>query len=159
MEPVEVVLSLRVEVQGQVTDVFASIGEEGDGLVGRHALGGEDLEQAPPGLGLDLLDEREALRLAVGGHALARDHLEPAVFAGGLGGGVDIAAVEPHGQWHAGAGQCVPVPWAAAHPCGVLRPEFGLQSGGDLVELRADPQGCSVRPSGRTSPSRAPACA
>ena len=78
---IPVVTNMRVEVPGQFTDVLTTIGEEGDGLVGRHALGCEDLEQAPPGLGLDLLDEREALRCAVGGHALARDHLKPAVFA------------------------------------------------------------------------------
>ena len=59
---------------------------------------------------------------------------------------MDIAAVEPPGQWHVGAGQCVPVSWAAPYPRGVFRPEFGLQSGGDLVKLRADPGGMQRPP-------------
>jgi hypothetical protein len=43
-------------------------------------------------------------------------------------------------------GRGVPVPWAASYPRGVLRPEFGLQSGGDLVELRADLRGMQRPP-------------
>ena len=44
VEPVQQVLGLRIEVAGQVADVFAAVGEEGDLLVGLHPLGGEHLE-------------------------------------------------------------------------------------------------------------------
>jgi prephenate dehydrogenase len=38
VEPVQQVLGLRIEVAGQVADVFAAVGEEGDLLVGLHPL-------------------------------------------------------------------------------------------------------------------------
>ena len=47
VEPVQQVLGLRVEVAGQVADVFAAVGEEGDLLVGLHPLGGKHVEQPP----------------------------------------------------------------------------------------------------------------
>jgi hypothetical protein len=68
-----------MEITGQVPDVLATVGEEGDLLVCPHALGGEDLEQAPFRLGVLGLHVSEAFGWPVGGHALAGDHLEPAV--------------------------------------------------------------------------------
>ena len=44
VEPVQQVLGLRIEVTGQVADVLAAVGEEGDLLVGLHPLGGKHLE-------------------------------------------------------------------------------------------------------------------
>ena len=61
MEPVEQVLGVGVEVQRQVADVVAAVGEEGDGLVGLHALGDEQVEQAPFEFAVVGLDEPEAL--------------------------------------------------------------------------------------------------
>src|SRR5664280_3074415 len=52
VEPVEQVLGVGVEVQRQVAYVVAAVGEEGDGLVGLHALGDEQVEQAPFGFGV-----------------------------------------------------------------------------------------------------------
>ena len=51
VEPVQQVLGLRVEVVGQLADVFAAVGEEGDLLVGLHPLGGKHFEQSPFGFG------------------------------------------------------------------------------------------------------------
>jgi hypothetical protein len=72
-------LGLGVEVQRQVADVFAAVGEEGDLLVGRHPLRLEGLEQAAFGLGVVGLHVGEAAGLPGGGDGLAGDHLEPAV--------------------------------------------------------------------------------
>ena len=49
MEPVQQVLGLRIEVAGQLADVFAAVGEEGDPLVGLQPLGGKHFEQPPFG--------------------------------------------------------------------------------------------------------------
>jgi Phage integrase family len=49
VEPVDQVLGVGVQVSGQVPDVVGAVGEEGDGLVGGHALGGQHLEQSPFG--------------------------------------------------------------------------------------------------------------
>jgi len=89
---------MGVEVERQVPDVLTSIGKERDLLVGLHALAAQHLDQAPFRLGVDLLHEGEALRGPLGGHALARDHLEPAVAAGGLRTGVDLSAVQADGE-------------------------------------------------------------
>ncbi len=48
MKPVEDVLSLRVEVRRDLTDGVSAIGEERDLLVGLHALGGQQLDEAAP---------------------------------------------------------------------------------------------------------------
>ena len=45
-------LGLRVEVVGQLADVFAAVGEEGDLLVGLHPLGGKHVKQSPFGFGV-----------------------------------------------------------------------------------------------------------
>src|SRR5664280_289445 len=98
VEPVEQVLGVGVEVQRQVADVVAAVGEEGDGLVGLHALGDEQVEQAPFGFGVVGLDEREALGRPVRRGGPAGDHLAPPVPAGLLLAGVDVATVEADEQ-------------------------------------------------------------
>jgi len=72
-------LGAGVEVEGQVADVLAAVGDEGDGLVGLHTLAFEHLEEAPFGFGVVGLHEAEGLGLPVGGHGLAGDHLKPAI--------------------------------------------------------------------------------
>jgi hypothetical protein len=67
VEPVQQVGGLGVEVQRQVADVLAAVGEEGDLLVVLHALGAQDLVQASLGFGVVGLDEREALGRAAAG--------------------------------------------------------------------------------------------
>ena len=52
VEPVQQMLGLRVEVVGQVADVVAAVGEEGDLLVGLHPLGGKRFEQPAFGFGV-----------------------------------------------------------------------------------------------------------
>ncbi len=95
MEPVQQVLSLGVEIERQVADVFAAVGEEGDLLVGLHPLGFEHFEQAPFGFGVVGLHVPETCGPPVCGDGLAGDHLEPAVGAGTLLAGVDVAAIQP----------------------------------------------------------------
>ena len=85
VEPVEQVLGLRVEVAGQVADVLAAVGEEGDLLVGLHPLGFQDFEQPPFGFGVVGLHVPETGGRALGRDGFAGDHLEPAVGAGGAG--------------------------------------------------------------------------
>jgi hypothetical protein len=62
VEPVQQVLGLGGEVRRQVADVFATVGEEGDLLVGGHPLGSEHLEQAPFGFRVVGLPWRAARR-------------------------------------------------------------------------------------------------
>ncbi len=52
LQSVEEVLGAGVEVERQVADVLAAVGDERDVLVGLHAMGGEHLEQAAFGLGV-----------------------------------------------------------------------------------------------------------
>ena len=113
VEPVQQVFGLRVQVEREVAHVVGAVGEEGDLLVGLHALGGEQLEQPPLGFGVVGLDEAEAFGRPVGGHALAGDDLEPAVAAGALPGRVHVAAVQADGQRQVRAGQLRPVGRAA----------------------------------------------
>ena len=82
VEPVQQVLGLGVEVAGDVANVFAAVGEEGDLLVGGHPLGFEHFEQAPSGFGVVGLHIPEAAGPPASGDGLADDHLEPAVGAG-----------------------------------------------------------------------------
>ncbi|MEU4235061.1 hypothetical protein AB0F17_63245 [Nonomuraea sp. NPDC026600] len=106
MEPVEVVLGLGVEVAGQGADVLAAVGEEDDLLVVGQALGAQDFVQASFGFVIVGLDEGEAFGgAAAGGGALAGDGLEPAVAAGGLVAGVDVAAVQGDDQGKVRAGR------------------------------------------------------
>ena len=79
---------------GDVADVLAAVGEEGDLLVGGHPLGPEHFEQAPSGFGVVGLHVPEAGGPPGGGDGLAGDHLEPAVGAGPLLAGMDVAAVQ-----------------------------------------------------------------
>lgn len=79
-EPVEGNPGLRVEIQGEVSYV-AAVGDEGDGLVGRQALGGEQAGQAAFGFGVVGLHEPEAPGRSFSWRGLAGGHLEPAVAA------------------------------------------------------------------------------
>ena len=98
VEPVQHVLRLGVEVQGQLPHVVSAVGQEGHPLVHLHALRLEHREQTPHGLGIVGLDEAEALRRPVRRLALAGDHLEAAVRAGGLRRRVDIASSRSGGS-------------------------------------------------------------
>ena len=60
VEPVQQVLGLRVEVAGQVADVFAAVDEEGDPLIGLHPLVGKHFEQPAFGFGVVGLHGDEA---------------------------------------------------------------------------------------------------
>jgi hypothetical protein len=70
VEPVQQVLSLGVEIERLVADVFAAVGEEGDLLVGLHPLGFEHFEQAPFGFGVVGLHVPETCGPPVCGMAL-----------------------------------------------------------------------------------------
>ncbi len=156
MEPVQIVLGVGVEVEREVPDVLAAVGEEDHGLVGLHALAAQYLEQASFRLGVDLLHEREALRGTVGGHALARDHFEPAVTAGGLRTGVDVAAVQADDQRQVRAGQLLPVPLAALGEHGPLGTEFTLQPPRHRGDLVADRAAVQDPPQGQNLTQQAP---
>ena len=60
VEPVQQMLGLRIEIAGQVADVFAAVGEEGDLLVGLHPLGGKHFEQSAFGFAVVGLHVAEA---------------------------------------------------------------------------------------------------
>ena len=87
-------LSLGVEIERQVADVFAAVGEEGDLLVGGHPLGFQHFEQASSGFGVVGLHVPETGRPLAGGDGLAGDHLEPAVGAGPLLAGMHVPAIQ-----------------------------------------------------------------
>jgi len=77
VEPVEEMLGVGVEVQGQVADIVAG---GGDGGVGDHPLGDEEVEQAPFGFGVVGLHAPEALgRPLDGGGPPGVSTFEPSV--------------------------------------------------------------------------------
>ena len=61
MEPIQQVFGFWVEVELQVAHRLTAIGEEGDLLVGLHALAFEHLEQPPFGFVIIGLDKSKAL--------------------------------------------------------------------------------------------------
>ncbi len=121
-------LGLRVEVQRQVTDVLATIGEKRDLLIGLHALGGEDLEQAPFRFGVVGLHVSEALGRPLVGDDLPGDHLEPAVPPGGLRTGMHVAAVQADDQRQIRARQFLPVSLAGVDEGELLGTQLVLQA-------------------------------
>jgi hypothetical protein len=121
-------LGVGVEVAGQLTDVLAPIGEEGDLLVGLHPVGGKHVKQATFGFLVIGLHVAEAGRLPRGGHGLSGDHFEPAIAAAPLHRGVDLAAVQADDQWQVRAGQLRPLAWTPRDDTGVLVTELVLQT-------------------------------
>src|SRR6202022_552464 len=95
MKPVQEVLSLGIQIQLHVAYVLAAVGEEIDLLVGLHALGLKQLEQATLGLGIVAIYKSEAFRrFALLGHTLTHDHLEPSFGSRLLVFCMDITAVD-----------------------------------------------------------------
>ena len=137
VEPVQQVLGLGVEVAGNVADVLAAVGEEGDLLVGLHALGSKHLEQAPFGFGVVGLHIPEAGGPSVGRDGLAGDDLEPAVGAGLLLAGVDVAAVQADYDRQVRAGEFLAVTLAGVDEAGPLLAELALQPVRDRVDCAA----------------------
>jgi hypothetical protein len=85
--------------------------------------------QAALGLGVVGLHEREALRpAAAGGGGTAGDDLEPAILAGGLLAGVDVAAVQADHQRQIRPRQVLPVPRAGVDEAEALVAELVLQA-------------------------------
>ncbi len=60
VEPVQNVLSLRLEILRQRSYILAAIGEEGDLLIGLHALQTQQLEEPALGLLVDTSHQRKA---------------------------------------------------------------------------------------------------
>jgi hypothetical protein len=127
VEPVEHVLGLGVQVERHLAHVLSSVGQEGDLLVGLHPLRLEELEKAALGPGVVCLDEAEAPGRALRRHALARDHLEPALPLRPMCAGVHVPAIEAHGQRQLGSGQLVPLPLAALDADRLLRFQLVLE--------------------------------
>jgi hypothetical protein len=113
VEPVEHVLGLGVQVERQLAHVLSAVGQEGDLLVRLHPLRLEELQEAALGPAVVGLDKTEALGRALGRHALARDHLKPALPRRSLCAGVHVASIEAHGQRQLRPGQLAPLPLAA----------------------------------------------
>jgi len=85
MEPVQDVLRLGIEVLRERAHRLASIGEEGNLLVGLHALGLQQIKEPALGLGVNTLHQSETLArrrhivgivAAEGQDALASNHLK-----------------------------------------------------------------------------------
>ena len=76
---------MGVEEAGQLADVFATVGEEGDLLVFLHAVGFEHLEQTAFGFAVVGFHVAEAGGLSLGSDGLAGDDLKPAVTPLALG--------------------------------------------------------------------------
>ncbi len=113
VEPVDQVLGLGVQVEGKLPDVGAAVGEEGDLLVGLHALGLEELEKPALRLGVVRLDVPEGLGVSVGRHGLAGDHVEPPLTARSLVAGMDVPAVEADRERQVRDRQLLPSPWGS----------------------------------------------
>jgi hypothetical protein len=79
VKPVQEVLGLRSEVEGQVADVLATVSEKRDLLVSLHARGSEDLEQPAFGFLVIGLDIAKAPGRPLAGDDLPGDHLKPAI--------------------------------------------------------------------------------
>jgi hypothetical protein len=119
---------MGIQIEREVADVLAAVGDEGELLVVLYALGFEDLEQAPFGLGVMGLDEGEARGRSLVGDDLSGDHFEPAVAPGALRGGLDVPAVQTDDQWQIRSGQLGPVPRATLDEAGLLVAELVFQA-------------------------------
>ena len=106
-----------------------------------HALGDEQVEQAPFGFGVVGLDEPEALGRPVRRGGPAGDHLEPPVPAGLLLAGVDVATVEADEQGQVRAGQRRPVSLTAVDEAGLLGAELVFQALRDDLGRPTDRRG------------------
>jgi hypothetical protein len=118
MKPVQQVLSLRIQIQLHVAYVLAAVGEEIDLLVGLHALGLKQLEQATLGLFIVGLNPGKApsreLLVALlipfkGQETLAGNHLQLSLLVLPA----DIATVNPDRKRTIGRGKFVPASLAA----------------------------------------------
>src|SRR6266404_3223894 len=116
MKPVQQVLSLGIQIQLHVAYVLAAVGEEIDLLVGPHALGLKQLEQATLGLFIVGLNpgkapSRELLFALLipfkGQETLAGNHLELSLLALPA----DIATVNPDRQRTIGRGSSSQPRW------------------------------------------------
>ena len=131
-------LGLRVQVQRQVAHVLVAVGQEHDLLVHLHALGLQHLEQPPLRLAVVGLDEAEALGRAGGGQALTGHHFEPPVALGPLLAGMDVAAIQAHGQGQVGPRQLIPLGLAALGEHRLLGAELVLQPLGGGLRVALD---------------------
>src|SRR3989442_15938123 len=86
--------ALGIQVEGKLAHVLTAVGQEGDLLIRLHPRRLERLEETALRFGVVGLDEAEAPGRALGRHALAGDHLEPALAPGALAASVHIAAIE-----------------------------------------------------------------
>src|SRR6266404_9638102 len=132
MKPVQQVLSLGIQIQLHVAYVLAAVGEKIDLLVGLHALGLKQLEQATLGLFIIGLNPGKApfreLLFALlipfkGQETLAGNHLELSLLASPA----DIATVDPDGKRTIGSRKFVPAPLAALDETQLFVAHFLLQ--------------------------------
>src|ERR1700730_69873 len=132
MKPVQQVLSLGIQIQLHVTYVLAAVGEEIDLLVGLHALGLKQLEQATFGLFIVGLNpgkapSRELLFALLipfkGQETLAGNHLELSLLVLPA----DIATVNPDRKRTIGRGKSVPASLAALDETELFVAQFLLQ--------------------------------
>jgi hypothetical protein len=118
MKPIQHMLSIGMQIPGQVPDGVAAIGEESERLIGLHPLGLEDFKQAALRFGIVALHEAKALRSALCGHTFPNDHLKPAFLPAG---GFSRAEADLTGPPGANAGtltgrELARSPWNARYP-------------------------------------------
>jgi hypothetical protein len=89
-------LGIGMQIPGQVPDGVATIGEEGELLIGLHSLGLEDFKEAALRFRIVILHEAKALRSALCGHTPPNDHFKPTFLPTWGFPRVDIAAINPY---------------------------------------------------------------
>src|SRR6202011_4239096 len=132
MKPVQQVFSLGIQIQLYVAYVLATVGEEIDLLVGLHALGLKQLEQAAlwlfiVGLNPGKAPSRELLFFLLvslkGQETFAGDHLEVSLLVLRA----DIATVNPNRKRTIGSRKFVPALLAAINKTKLFVAQFPLQ--------------------------------
>src|SRR5258708_3072371 len=143
MKPVQQVFSLGIQIQLYVAYVLATVGEEIDLLVGLHALGLKQLEQAALGLFIVGLDpgkapSRELLFFLLvplkGQETLAGNHLELSL----LMLPADIPTVNPDRKGTIGSRKFDPALLAALDKTKSFVAQFPLQPLCDIRDVLAN---------------------
>ena len=135
---VEDVLRLRGDQFGQRADLLATVGQEGDILIGLQALAFEHVEQPALRLAIVAMHQTDVAGVAVFGHRLADDDLEVGLPVFPV---ADVAAIEADHDTPLRNRQPCPVGRAAIDEAGPLLREFSLGTLGHTQHVLAQ-RGC-----------------
>jgi hypothetical protein len=134
MEPVEDVLGLRGEQLRQCSDFLATIGQEGDILIGLQALTLEHIKQSALRLAIVAMHQTDVSGVAVFGHRLANDDLEVGLSVLPV---PDVAAIQADHDAPLRKRQPCPVGRATFDEAGPLLREFGFGTLGHTQHVLA----------------------